>query len=262
MKFIIAVDCEGPACVVGNYGKALSTSCDYPFAQKQATLETNAAARALFDSGADHVLVWDSHGQGINLLFDQLDPRCPVILGRGFKTRFPGLDESFTGILMIGYHAMEGTKNAVLAHTYSSEAYQRIRVNGCTVGEIALDASVAGEMGIPLIFIASDKHGCDEALKVMPWIKSVATKKGFGRNCALSKNPETVQDEIYKAVRSAVNDIDRMKPFIFNSPIRVEIKFKTILQTLKSILRNRRGWKLRGPKTIEKKLKSMQDWNC
>jgi hypothetical protein len=31
----------------------------------------------------------------------------------------------------------------VLAHTYSSDAYHAIRVNGQEVGEIALDAAVA-----------------------------------------------------------------------------------------------------------------------
>lgn len=262
MKFMISVDCEGPACVVGDHGKALSLSSDFLFARKQATLETNSAAGALFDAGADEVIVWDSHGQGVNLLFDKLDPRCQIVLGNGFKRRFPGLDNSFTGVLMIGYHAMEGTKNAVLAHTYSSEAYQRIRVNGYIAGEIALDASVAGEVGVPLIFLASDNHGCDEGVKSMPWIKTVATKKGFGRNCALSKHPETVRDEIYKKVLDAVNDIHQMKPFTFRSPPLIEIKFKTIPQALKSILYRRRGWKLKSPRTIEKKLDSMLDWNC
>lgn len=45
MKFMIAVDCEGVACVVGNEGRALSESSDFAFARKQATKETNAAAR-------------------------------------------------------------------------------------------------------------------------------------------------------------------------------------------------------------------------
>jgi len=262
MKFIIAVDCEGPACVVGNHGKALSISSDYLFARKQATLETNAAACALFDAGADEVIVWDSHGQGINLLIDKLDPRCRIVLGKGFKQRFPGLDKSFAGVLMIGYHAMEGTKNAVLAHTYSSESYQRISVNGYTAGEIALDASVAGEVGVPLIFLASDNHGCDEGKKSMPWIETVATKKGFGRNCALSKHPETVRDEIYEKVLVAVRNIEKTEPFTFKPPLLIEIKFKAISQALKSILYRRRGWQLKGPRTIQKKLDSMLDWNC
>ncbi|ACN15105.1 DppA1 [Desulforapulum autotrophicum HRM2] len=262
MKFVIAVDCEGPACVVGNPGKALSASSDFMFARKQATFETNAAASALFDAGADQVIVWDSHGQGINLLIDDLDPRCQILLGKGFRSRFPGLDKTFTGVLMIGYHAMEGTKDAVLAHTYSSDAYKNIRVNGQTVGEMALDASVAGEMDVPLIFVASDNHGCDEALKSMPWIETIATKIGLGRNCALSKHPQMAQAEIYAGVQRAIKNISRMEPFRFNPPIRVEIQFKTILQSLKAIVYRRRGWKPVGPRTIEKKLASMLDWNC
>ena len=71
----------------------------------------------------------------------------------GFGRRFPQLDETYSGVLMIGYHAMEGTPNAVLAHTYSPDAYKAIRVNDQVVGEMALDASVAGELGVPLIFV-------------------------------------------------------------------------------------------------------------
>jgi len=262
MKFVIAVDCEGPACVVGNPGKALSDSSDFMFARKQATLETNAAASALFDAGADQVMVWDSHGQGINLLIDKLDPRCRVLLGKGFNRRFPCLDKTYSGVVMIGYHAMEGTKNGVLAHTYSSDAYKNIRVNGQTVGEMALDASVAGEMGVPLIFVASDDHGCHEALTTMSWIETVETKKGMGKNCALSKHPQMAQDEIHAGVQRAVKKIGSMKPFRFDPPIRVEIQFKTMLQSLKAILHRRRGWKPVGPRTIEKKLNSMLEWNC
>ncbi|MEJ2199938.1 MAG: M55 family metallopeptidase, partial [Desulfuromonadaceae bacterium] len=131
---MIAVDCDGPACVVGEPGKALSNSRDMVFAREQATRETDAAARALFDCGAKKVVVWDNHGFGANLVFDQLDRRCEVLLGTGFDRRFPFLDETYTGVLMIGYHAMEGTPGAVLAHTYSPGAYRAIRVNGQTVG--------------------------------------------------------------------------------------------------------------------------------
>ena len=50
MKFYIAVDCEGPACVVGEPGKGLGSGENYRFACLQATREANAAARALFDA--------------------------------------------------------------------------------------------------------------------------------------------------------------------------------------------------------------------
>jgi len=261
MKFMIGVDCDGLSCVVGEPGQALSNSRDMVFAREQATRETNAAARALFDSGATQVIVWDNHGFGANLVFDQLDSRCEVLLGTGFERRFPQLDESYAGVLMIGYHAMEGTPNAVLAHTYSPDAYQVIRVNGRKVGEMALDAAVAGEFGVPLIMVASDDKGCDEALSFMPWIETVTTKKSFGRNCAHSKHPAVAEKEIYEAVCRAVGRLDKMKPFTFFSPVVIEIEFKLYFQWLKARIL-RKNWNFSGLKCINVELKSMIDWQC
>lgn len=261
MKFIIGVDCDGPACVVGDPGKALSFSRDMPFAREQATRETDAAAKSLFDAGAEQVIVWDNHGLGANLVFDRLDPRCEIMLGSGFDRRFPGLDENFTGVLMIGYHAMEGASNAVLAHTYSPHAYKAIKANGSKAGEIALDASVAGELGVPLIFLASDVQGCAEAQRFMPWVETVATKTGLGRNCAHSKHPCAAQEEIYNGVQKAVRRLPEMKPFVFDKPVRLEIQFKKPLQAVKARIR-RSGWKMSGPRTIKTKLPSMLDWKC
>lgn len=261
MKFMIAVDCDGPACVVGEPGRALSDSRDMVFAREQATRETDAAARALFDAGADKVVVWDNHGAGTNLVFDRLDPRCEIILGTGFGRRFPLLDESFSGALMIGYHAMEGTPNAVLAHTYSPYAYREIRVNGQPVGEIAMDAAVAGELGVPLLFVSSDDKGCAEARKFMPWIEAVETKIGFGRTCAHSKHPKVVEDEIYRTVQMAVTGRESMKCYTFGKPIRIEIIFKSWLKSLKARIR-REGWKFSGLRSITARLDSILDWRC
>lgn len=258
---MIAVDCDGPACVVGEPGKALSNSREMVFAREQATRETDAAARALFDSGAEKVVVWDNHGFGANLVFDRLDRRCEVLLGTGFGRRFPLLDETYTGVLMIGYHAMEGTPNAVLAHTYSPDAYKVIRVNGQPVGEMALDAAVAGELGVPLILVVSDDKGCDEARKFMPWVEVVSTKVGYGRNCAYSKHPAVAEAEIYQVTRQAVARLVEMTPLVFSSPVVVEIEFKRSIQVLKARIR-RKGWEYAGGRGLRTELNTMLDWRC
>ena len=130
MKFYIAVDCEGPACVVGEPGKGLGSGENYRFACLQATREANAAARALFDAGAQEVVVWDAHGTGVNLQYDLLDPRCRILLGSGHRGRFAGMDKSYTAVLFIGYHARENTSRAVLAHTFCSTAFQYYKLDG------------------------------------------------------------------------------------------------------------------------------------
>jgi D-amino peptidase len=162
---------------------------------------------------------------------------------------------------MIGYHAMEGTPNGVLAHTYSPDAYRAIRVNGQRVGEIALDAAVAGDLGVPLIFVASDEEGCREASGAMPWIETVATKRGYGRNCALSRHPAVVEEDIYHAVQRAVGRRGEMKPFCFSRPMQMEIEFKKCLQAVKARIR-RKGWSFSGILKVRTTLDSMLDWRC
>jgi D-amino peptidase len=261
MKFIIGVDCDGVACVVGQPGRALSDSCDMSFARLQATREADAAARALLDNGAGEVIVWDNHGSGANLEFDLLDRRCRVALGSGFGRRWPGLDGTFAGVLMVGYHAMEGTSGGVLAHTYSPSAFRCVAVNGVEMGEIALDAAVAGAHGVPLIFVASDEAGCAEARRFVPSVETVATKQGVGCNAALGKHPAVVVEEIYQGVCRAVARRGEIKPFAIPPPAVVEIRFKHVYQALKARLR-RSGWRLAGPWTIRKELASLAEWAC
>ena len=261
MRFMIGVDCDGAACVVGQPGRPLTDSCDLGFARLQATREADAAARALFDNGAKEIIVWDNHGSGANLEFDLLDARCRVALGSGFGRRWPGLDEGFTGVLMVGYHAMEGTSCGILAHSYSPSAFRWVRVNGLEVGEIAMDAAVAGAFGVPLIFVSSDEAGCAEAGRYVPWAETVATKQGVGANAAFSKHPARAVEEIYQGVCRAVARIKEMSPFAIPAPAVVEIRFKHVLQALNARLR-RPGWRFSGPLTLRKTLTSLADWSC
>jgi D-amino peptidase len=259
MRFMIGVDCDGPACVVGDPGTSLSYSRDFAFARRQATREADAAARALLECGAETVVVWDNHGFGANLHYDLLDPRCEVALGTGFGRRWPGLDEGFAGVLMIGYHAMEGTPDGVLSHTYSPGAYRCIRANGQPVGEIALDAAVAGEFGVPLMFVASDEAGVREAKTSVPHVESVVTKRGVGRSGAFSKHPEQALVEIGEAVRRAHARLGEMPPLTFDKPVELEIRFKRPWQALKARV-GRDGWRLGGLMTLRKRCRSMREW--
>ncbi len=57
MKFLVAVDLEGIACSYGVLGGSIEDSFNIAFVRKQASLEADAAARALFDCGAEEVVV-------------------------------------------------------------------------------------------------------------------------------------------------------------------------------------------------------------
>jgi D-amino peptidase len=227
MKFKIGVDLEGVACAVGKPDQPFSESKNYEFACNQAVREVNAAVSALFDCDATEVYVWDNHGEGLNLPYDKLDERCQIVLGRGFSHRWPGMDNTFSGALLIGYHPMDNTINGIMCHTFSSVSYQWIKINAAEVGEIAIDAAMANEVGrVPVIFVSSDYEGTVEAKKFLPWVETVFTKKGLSRNGAVSKHPVQAAKEIYEGVKCAVSRIDQMKIFCFSSPIMLQSRYK------------------------------------
>ncbi len=258
MRFIVGVDCEGPACVVGSPGGSLTESRNFAFARLQATREADAAARGLFDAGATQVIVWDNHGGSLNLDYDLLDERCDVALGVGFPHRWPGLDGSFAGVLFIGYHAMDNTADANIAHTFSSATYQWMKVNGQEVGELAIDAAIAGLQGVPPVFCAGDDKCVREADRFFPGIETVATKTAMGWNAAVSKHPKRAVREIYEGARRAAARLGEFRPFGLPAPLTLEVRYKRLEQA-ESAARGFKAGARVDPYTIRWELSSLAE---
>ncbi|MEZ5415615.1 MAG: M55 family metallopeptidase [Opitutaceae bacterium] len=259
MKFVVAVDCEGPAGVVGAPGGSLNDApAQYEFARRQATAEASAAARGLFNAGATQVVVWDTHGGGVNLVYEELDERCDIYHGvRG--PRLAMLDASYAGLLFIGYHARDNTIAAPLAHTFSSATYQWMKINGREIGEIAIDAAVAGAHGVPAIFMASDDKAVAEAREFFPGITTVTTKIGYSWNAALSQHPRRVLKEIEAAAQTAATNRGRVKPFAFTAPLELEVRHKRI-DTADEACLPRNGWQRIDAYTVKRTLQAVTDW--
>lgn len=260
MKYAISVDAEGLACVVGAPGGTLNDhKANYEFACRQGAREADAAVRALFDSGATEVIVIDSHGSGLNLDYELIDKRCDISLGSGSELRLPAVTEDTAGMLLIGYHAMDNTSDAVIAHSYSSMTYQSIKVNGRECGEIAIDAAIAGSRGVPVMFVASDDKGVAEAKKFLPWVETVMTKRSLGYNVAISKHPLRVLDDLYAGVKRATSRRAEMKPFAFDSPITIEMRYKRI-EGAQARSRDHSGWERVDAYTIRKTAERITDF--
>jgi len=227
-KYYVSVDLEGVACVVGTNGQGLAAGTpNYLFACLQGTREANATSSALFDSGAEEVYIWDCHGTGINLDYDKLDKRCKIVIGAGSRKRFPDIDESFGGVIFLGYHAYD-TPNATLAHVYSSSTFQHQKINDNFVGEMQIDASIAGKYGVPIIFAASDDICISQAKESFEGIITVQTKKALAWNSCISKQPQLCCDEIYEGVKKAVLIADTLKPYTISEPFNYEVRYKRI----------------------------------
>ena len=260
MKFVVSVDCEGLACVVGAPGGMLNDhKSNYEFACKQGAREADAAARALFDAGATEVIVVDAHGSGVNLQYDLIDKRCDISLGSNTDPRLAAVTKDTAGMLLIGYHARDNTPDAVIAHTYSSMTYQWMKANGREVGEIAVDAAVCGELGVPVIFVSSDDKGVAEAKSFLPWVETVTTKRALGYNAAISKHPLRVLDEIYAGARRAVERRGEMELFTFASPVTFELRYKRI-EGAQARSRDHSGWERVDAYTVRKTGRSVTDF--
>ena len=240
-KFYIAVDCEGCACVVGEPGKGLGAGEQYQFARRQATREAGAAARALWDAGAREVVIWDAHGTGVNLIYEEIDPRCRIVLGAGYRGRFVGMDQSFDAVLFIGYHARENTADGVLAHTFSSRDFQFYKLDGQQAGELAIDGAYAGEIGVPVLFCASDSAGVREAKALFGPIGTVVTKEALSWTSAISRHPQAVCEEIDRQGQEALNRLPRLRPYTLPKPLAVEIRYKRMEDAARAGLYDQKG---------------------
>lgn len=226
MKYLIAVDLEGAHGIVGEPYKGLITQIpDYKKAVENVTKEVNAAIKALCDSGATGVYVWDNHGNLDNLDFSKIDARAEKI--KPLSNNIGRLDflkeYSIKAMLMIGYHSREGTLNGVLAHTYSSSDIQYYKLNGKAIGEFDFDSVIAQEFGVPTIFLSSDDVCVKQFEETHPQAVTAVTKIGKGRNEAEFLPVDQVLTDIYGGVCKAVKKNIAAEKSQF--PYQIEVRY-------------------------------------
>ena len=141
--------------------------------------EVNACVSGIRSVHPDAAVdVWDGHGSGGLRESDVADARY-------LDDGKPYFDiEEYTALLFVGQHAMAGTVDAPLAHTYSSTDIAYYRLNDTFVGEFGARAFVAGRQGVPTVYLAGDDKAAREAEMFVPDITTTAVKVGQGREAA------------------------------------------------------------------------------
>src|SRR5918995_3643560 len=151
MRVYISVDMEGVAGVVHeDQTDPIDPrhAGEYNRFRRLMTNEANAAIAGALQAGATRVLVNDSHWLMRNLLAEELHPGAELMSGGPKRlSMVEGIQEGFDMAMFIGYHARAGTLNATIDHTYTSRVYEA-RINGEPVGELALNAAMAGVHGV------------------------------------------------------------------------------------------------------------------
>lgn len=226
-KILISVDMEGLAGVVT--GAQLGPSgFEYQRFRKFMTEETLAAIDGAIEAGAKEILVVDAHGNGQNILIEQLPDNVQLI--RSWPRRFgmvAGIDESFDGVILIGYHASTHNMEGVRAHTFSSAKLTRIAVNNIEVSEGMWVAMVAGHFDVPVIMISGDDIATKEVKDFLGNVETAIVKEAIGFHSAKSLTPAAANKLIKASSFSAIKNIKEFKPYKVNdSPIKLEVSFK------------------------------------
>lgn len=221
MKWFILTDLEGVAGVE-SWTQTYEDAPGRPAAMRLLGREVAAAVSGIVDADPEaEVDVWDGHGPGG--LYPE-DVRPPArYLREGDPHR--DIDASFAGLLFVGQHAMAGTYQAPLCHTYSSRAIAYYRLNGVFIGEFGARALLSGAAGVPTIFLAGDDKACLEARVWVPEIVTAETKRGRGLQAAEHLSTEDSCARIRSAAAEACRRAREIPPITMPGPYELEVRY-------------------------------------
>jgi len=228
MRVYVSVDMEGCAGIV-HREQTDPKGFDYELGRRAMAEEANAAVAGAFDAGATRVVVADGHGgNGMrNMRLHDLDPRAEAITGSPRRLgQLEGIDGGFDALLMVGYHTRHG-RAGVLSHTTNGQAVGDLWVDGRVVGEVGLNALLAGSFGVPTALVTGDDLTCLEAARDCPGCETVTVKWALGRYAARCLAPSVAADAIRRGAAAAVAGAARLAPVgAAAGPVEIRVRFK------------------------------------
>jgi D-amino peptidase len=233
MRVVITSDLEG-VTGVDDYRMVVRANQDlYHQACVNLTEDINAAVRGLKRAGVDEILVIDGHGGGKppNILDDQLEGGARVIReGSPYDVFTQELDAG----LMIGAHAMAGTRDGFMSHTTSGMT--SMVVHGQPIGETEKIGWLGEYHGVPQVMVTGDAALVREVAHFFPGIDAVAVKRASGRAFAESVNRAEASERIAEAAFRAVRRRADREPYIVPAPVVLEIVLATVKQASRAAL--------------------------
>lgn len=220
MKFLIMTDIEGVTGVT-TYQQAENSQ----FGRDMLMNDLLAVIDGIRSTGHHEIVVYDMHTDGRNVDISRLPAGVPVVMGKPINGKlWRGVGKGFDGLFMVGLHAMSREPGAMLAHSYLIQ-YDSIHINDALVGEIGVECLLAGEQGTPLVFVAGDDKGCQEAERFMPGVVTAVVKYSLDEAQALCNPPANTVVRLREAAKQAVEKAKKLQPKKPEMPVTVTIKY-------------------------------------
>jgi len=222
LKIYIVTDLEG---ISGVYKFTQAWTKDTPLniqACEYFMDDVAAVVRGLRDAGATEIIVVDGHGLQC-MIPHMMAPGAKYITGKPKPEpgSLNGLNDSFSGIVLLGFHAMRGTPDGVLNHAQGVE--NRYWYNGVESGELAQSAILAGHFGVPPIMVTGDVATCREARNFFGEnCVTVAVKEGVSRESAILYPFKETRKALYEGAKKAIASIPECKPYRPELPIKAK----------------------------------------
>jgi D-amino peptidase len=222
-KVLISADMEGISGIV-HVSQTNPGRYDYERGRALMTADVNAVvAGILAASPSAAALVADAHGPFRNLLPEDLDRRVGLVSGKPRPlAMMAGLDDDTDVVFFVGYHGRAGTGPGVLAHTMSSVVLD-VRVNGQAVGEIGLNAMLAGHHGAAVVFLSGDDTACLELQQLVPGAVTVPVKRALAQFAGELLHPAEARERLTRAAGEALQLPNRPEPLTISGPVEVEV---------------------------------------
>ncbi|MCP3028932.1 M55 family metallopeptidase [Halobacillus sp. A5] len=223
MKLYLSVDMEG---ITGLPDATFvdSNKHNYERARKIMTNEANAVIQSAFDLNASEVLVNDSHSKMNNLLSEDLHPEALLITGDVKPySMVQGLDATFDGAVFLGYHA-RASKPGVMSHSMTF-GVRNFYINETAVGELGLNAYVAGYYDVPLIMVAGDDRVGKEARQLIPNVVTTPVKESISRSSVKTLSPKKAGELLQAKTSEAIHNRKKIRPLTPPSTPTLRIEF-------------------------------------
>lgn len=232
MKIFISADIEGVAGVTLSE-ETHSDRPEYTKFANQMTLEVLAAIEGAAKAGATEIVIKDGHGSATNIDVLQMPEGVTLIRGKSGHpyNMMYGLDESFDGVMFVGYHSGAGMPTSPLSHTNTGNS-SYIKINGQYASEFMINTYVAASLGVPVLFISGDEGICTEAKKLVPDITTVVTKKGIGGS-TINSSPDKALKVIKENAEKALQGDIKKNLIKLPKKFEDEIRFKSHINAYK-----------------------------
>lgn len=227
VKVFISVDMEGIGGVVTS--EQLSpTGFEYAKFREYMTAEALAAIEGARQGGATEFVVADAHGNMQNLLIDRFPVGVSIVRGSPRPLMMmQGIDSTFSAAMFIGYHAATTNAQGVRAHTISSATFSAVKLNGRPMAESAINATVAGSFGVPVVMVSGDEQAVAEVQSLLGNVEGAVVKRSISFHAAVVMTPEASQAIIRSKAKAAMLRLSEFKPMPARGPFMLELSFKS-----------------------------------